>query len=187
MKRHLWLYALLLTTPRVYSQTTSDNDRVEHINACSEQIDRDSSMQKVNLSSREFYGEETTAGAASMLGYFRQDSLRRIDLSVGMSYGILREHYYFAGNQLLFVRETEDDFKDPAAKKDAVRSYEAQFFFEKDALIQKIAKGRRLMGQDDSHHYLELYHNGQYYAGLLLKKYRAHTPSPARAQTVRTS
>lgn len=187
MNRHLWLCAFFLTTPRLYAQTSSGDDRIEHISACWRQIDSDSSLQKVKMSSKEFYGEETSAGAASMVGSFKRDSLCKIDVSVGMSYGILREHYYFSGNQLLYVSETEDDFKDQAEKKDAVRSYEAQFYFDKDALIQKMAKGRRLMGQDDTHHYLELYHNGRYYAELLLKKYHSNTPSRPPAPAVRTT
>ena len=183
MKRHLWLYTLaLLTTSRLSAQT-ADEQRLTDIRQFFQQIEQDSSLQKVSMTEREFLGEETTLGGGSMKGYFRGDSLCKIDVSVGLAYGTLQEHYYFSGNRLLFVYETEDDFKQPGATP----SFEARYYFDKDMLIQKMATGKRAMGPDDPHHYLELFHNGHYYAGLLVRKYRAHKPSPAPAPAVRTT
>ena len=80
MKRHLWLCALLFTANRLYAQT--DDSRIEHISACSEQIDKDSALQKVNMNSKEFLGDESSAGKASMMGYFKGDSVCRNPVAI---------------------------------------------------------------------------------------------------------
>ena len=142
-------------------------DKVRDIRVVSQQIEGDSSLFKVTMRREEFLGEEAPDKGAFLHGYFKGDTLCKVNVWMGLSYGVMQEHYYFSGGQLVYVYETEDDYPN---KDKAIHTFEAHYYFDRDNAIQKLTNGKRKMGPDDPHHYLELYHNAHYYAGLLIRK-----------------
>jgi hypothetical protein len=160
--------------------------KIRDIRAVFQQIDKDSGLNKVTLKQEEFLGDETADNGGSLRGYFKGDSLCKASTWIGLSYAVIQEHFYYSHGQLIFVYETEDDFAPKAGGLDPsklVRSFEARYYFEKDNVLRVLTKGKRKMDSDDPHHYLELYHNAHYYAGLLIKKHRIVSPAAVPART----
>jgi hypothetical protein len=181
------LMGLFVLTSGLGAKAQVVSDKVQDIRVVSQQIEADSSLRKVTLGKEEFLGEEAPDKGASLNGFFRGDTLCKMNVWIGLSYGVMQEHYYFSNGQLVYVYETEDDYP---AKDKSTHTFEAHYYFDRDNAIQKLTNGKRKMGADDPHHYLELYHNAHYYAGLLIKKRRvaaAHQPAPQPPAPARTT
>ncbi|TDX00918.1 hypothetical protein [Dinghuibacter silviterrae] len=149
---------------RVSAQTAPD-DKVRAIQTAYQQIDHDTALRIISMTEHEFAADE--AGKSGTLkGFFKGDSLFKIILSVGLSYGKIKENYYFRGGQLVYVYETENDNGKPGD------AFEGRYFFEGYKTLSVLLKGTKRDGPDDSHHSLELYHNAGYYAGILQKEAR---------------
>jgi len=172
---------------RLGANAQATTDKVRDIRLVSQQIETDSSLYKVTMHREEFLGEEAPDKGASLNGFFKGDTLCKMNVWIGLSYGVMEEHYYFSNGKLVYVYETEDDYP---AKDKSTHTFEAHYYFDKDNAIEKLTSGKRKMGADDPHHYLELYHNAHYYAGLLIKKRRvaaAHQPAPPPPAPARTT
>jgi hypothetical protein len=168
---------------QVQTNLPDSSVKIRDIRSVFQQIEKDSGLNKVTLNQEEFLGDEAPDNGGSLRGYFRGDTLCKASTWIGLSYAVIQEHFYYSNGQLIFVFETEDDFAQKAGGLDPsklVRSFEARYYFEKDNVLRVLTKGKRKMDADDPHHYLELYHNAHYYAGLLVKKHRIQKPvSPA--------
>jgi len=153
------------------------NDSCVAIRSFSGQIDADSSLHQLVLDKREWGGDEVTDGRGKLTGYFRGDTLCKMRLSVGLSYAIVKESYYFSGGALVLVEETEDDYPSGAHPGPnharPVRTFDGWYYFAGDKAFKTILWGKKHMGPDDIHHPLELYHNAHYYYGLMMHK-KAH-------------
>lgn len=166
------LAAFLFLPVLAHAQPGEDDTsgRVLAIRTVYDQINADSSLRRVVLDEKE-WGDGETDGGGKLTGYFNGDTLCRMSLWVSLSYAVVRESYYFSKGALVFVSESEDDF--PATGKDyshLARAFEGRYYFDGDKVFKTIARGKKRMGPDDSHHPLELYHNAHYYYGLLIKK-----------------
>jgi hypothetical protein len=145
--------------------STAPAAKVQAIQTAYQDIDRDTALRVVSVAEHEFASDE--AGKSGTLkGFFKGDSLYKITLSVGLSYGKVRENYYFRQGQLVYVYETEDDNGKPAP------AFEGRYYFEGYKTLSILVKGKKKEGPDDVHHPLELYHNASYYSGILQKEAR---------------
>lgn len=175
--------------------SSSSEDKIRDIRTVFLQIDKDSGMNHLTLGAEEFLGDEVPDHGASLEGFFKGDTLCKMSTWIGLSYAVMKEHYYFSHGQLVFVYETEDDYsRNPDGslnRKNPTRAFDARYYFDKDNVLQQLTSGKRKMGPDDIHHYLELYHNAHYYAGLLLKKRKAgaagHKSPPAHPAQAKTT
>jgi hypothetical protein len=163
----------------IFCAQVPTDSRVVAISTVFQQIDNDTTLRTLVLKNQAFLGDELPAQGASLKGYFRGDTLCKMTTWIGLSDAIVKEHYYFSKGQLVFVYETEEDYRGKTPH------FEGRYYFDGYKAFSVVTTGKKKMGPDDPHHYLELYHNANYYAGLLRKKHPHTTiPPPARpAQT----
>jgi hypothetical protein len=152
-------------------------DQVQDIRTLSTRINADSTLRKVILHNGDFLGDEVPTGGGTLTGYFKQDTLCKMTVWVGLSYGVVRETYYFDRGALIFVDETEDDYLEDNSTGGSghgkpQQTFEGRYYFQGDVTISTLTKGKKKLGPDDTHHPTELYHNAHYYFCLLVKKER---------------
>jgi hypothetical protein len=150
--------------PKLWAQPpAASDDKVRLIQTVFQQIDRDTTLRIVSMTEHEFAADE--AGKSGLLkGYFKGDSLYKVTLSVAISYAKVKECYYFRGGQLVYASETEED------NGKTGNAFEGSYYYDGYKTLSILVKGQKKQGPDDVHHPLELYHNANYYAGLLQKE-----------------
>lgn len=160
------LFSCLYITPRLFAQApAASDDKVRLIQTVYQQIDRDTTLHTISLAEHEFAADEV--GKSGVLkGYFKGDSLYKVTLSVAISYAKVKECYYFRNGQLVYACETEEDYGKTG------NAFEGSYYYDGYKTLSILVKGQKKQGPDDVHHPLELYHNANYYAGLLQKESR---------------
>jgi len=119
---------------------------IKNIRAVFQRINSDSTLREVSLDPETM--EEIIGGApdngADVTGYFKNDSLRKIVMSFGPSYGMKDWEYYYDRGQVVFVYEKDQHFpvmKDGGLDHERlVVGFEGRFYFNKGRLIEKIIK-----------------------------------------------
>lgn len=160
----LFCAACLCVAQQLSAQTAPD-DKVRFIQTVFQQIDLDTGLSAISLTDHEFAAEQ--AGKSGQLkGYFKGDTLCKATLSVGLSYATVKEYYYFSHGQLVYAYETEEAYGKGSP------NFEGRYYFDGYKTLSVLLKGKKKEGPDDVHHSLELYHNANYYAGLLQKAAR---------------
>ncbi len=166
MQKTILFLAVLFCHAFAQAQQTSD-DKVLAIRSLFAQINADTTLHKMALDG-DVFKDDFSGGKTALTGYYRGDSICKMTLRSGLSYGVVKESYYFCKGVLLFVYETEEDFNN--SKLTPV--FEGRYYYEGYKVFKTQTTGNKKLGVDDVHHPLELYHNAYYYYGLLMKKLR---------------
>jgi hypothetical protein len=138
----LLVFSFLLPS---YGQTRTD--KIKSIRQWVQYINRDSHYKTLTLTNEEFI-EETTDGGSELTGYFKGDTICKINEWIGLSYGIIQTEYYFKNRKLIFVYETEKHFPviDSTQQIDNTKSelaFEGRYYFDNEKTIQVLTKGKR--------------------------------------------
>jgi hypothetical protein len=111
-------------------------------------INNDKSLKKKTIDDVEIFFGHTTDGGGQLVGYFNEDSICKISVTVGLSYGSITDEYYFSSGQLVFVYEIEkvypeNDSSDGLNYTKLKSSFERSYYFDNEKLIDKNIKGKR--------------------------------------------
>ncbi|HEY4287720.1 MAG TPA: hypothetical protein VGN00_11525 [Puia sp.] len=119
---------------------------MKNIRAVFQRINSDSVLHAVSLDEdtlEEIIGGSPDNGG-DVTGYFKNDTLCKIIMSFGPSYGLKEWEYYYDRGQVVFVYEKDQHF--PVTKEGGldherlVVGFEGRFYFNKGRLIEKIIK-----------------------------------------------
>lgn len=128
------------------AQTTKDS-LIKNIRAAFQRINSDTAFRIESLDVDEF--NEAVGGSpdngGEVRGYFKKDTLYKLYLSVGPSFGRKDYEYYYDRGEIVFIYEKDQHF--PPTKDDGgldyeklVIGFEGRFYFNKGRLITKIVK-----------------------------------------------
>jgi hypothetical protein len=134
-----------------YSQSKAT--LIQNIRKEFQQINNTKGYQIISLDAEEFL-EQAPDGGGELKGYFKNDTLKKIVVSVGISNGMESREFYFKNNQLIFVFEKFDSYVYTEKKKEldytkTERSFEGRYYFNKGKLIDHISMGHNRF-EDDS-------------------------------------
>ena len=126
-------------------QATRDS-LVKNIRGVFQRINSDTTLRSVSLDVDEF--DEAVGGSpdngGEVRGYFKKDTLYKLYLSVGPSFGRKDYEYYYDRGEVVFIYEKDQHF--PPTKdggldyEKLVIGFEGRFYFNKGRLISKIIK-----------------------------------------------
>jgi hypothetical protein len=154
--------------------------RIQHIRQVFQRINSDHSLKVVSLDQDEF-SEETTDGGAELKGYFKGDSLCKMTLWVGLSYGALVTDYYFDRGSIVFIYEVQMHFPHSDTSTDFGKlqtNFEGRYYLKSGKLIDRIVKGKLLFDeQADAKRVKEMMDK----ANGLADSLRKHGPSNRKA------
>jgi hypothetical protein len=126
-------------------QTTRDS-LVKKIRVIFQRINSDTTLRVVDLDVDEL--EEAIGGSpdngGEVKGYFKKDTLYKLYLSVGPSYGLKDYEYYYDRGEIVFIYEKDQHYpvkKEGGLDNDKiVVGFEGRFYFNKGKLISKVIK-----------------------------------------------
>jgi hypothetical protein len=125
-------------------QATKDSI-IKNIRAIFQRINHDTTLRTVDLdidTMVEIIGGAPDNGA-DVTGYFRNDTLCKLIMSFGPSFGIKDWEYYYDKGEVVFVYEKDRHYpetKDGLDHERLVVGFEGRFYFNKGRLIEKIIK-----------------------------------------------
>jgi hypothetical protein len=135
-------------------------------------INNDRSLHKVELKNDEFLKEETLDGGCSLTGYFKKDTIYKMAVWIGLSFGIRQYEYYFRNEQLFFIYETEDDFFiNSSGEMDQTklkRGFEGRYYLVGRRVLEIKNHGEKRFEEKPSKHYVgDLIADSKSYVKLL--------------------
>lgn len=153
MKNTILLVTFLII-PLVGISQNSD-ELILKIRAEFQRINSNSKLEKIELFNEEFM-KYRADGGGQLTGYFENNKLIKTTEWIGPSYGSIITESYFKGNQLFFVYQKENKFKDildnsgewigfNTSKEET--KFEGRYYFYNNILIRKITKGKRIFDQ----------------------------------------
>lgn len=148
------LFITFLIVPLVGISQNSD-ELILKIRTEFQRINSSNQLETVELFNEEFM-EYRADGGGQLTGYFDNNNLVKITEWVGPTYGSIITESYFKDNQLFFVYQKENKFKDildssgewiglDASKEET--KFEGRYYFYNKILIKKIIKGKRMFAQ----------------------------------------
>jgi hypothetical protein len=126
-------------------QTIKDS-LIKNIRVVFQRINSDTTLRIVELTYEEF--EEAVGGSpdngGDVRGYFKKDTLYKLYLSVGPSFGLKDYEYYYDQGEIVFIYEKDQHYpvkKEGGLDQDKiVVGFEGRFYFNKGKLIAKVIK-----------------------------------------------
>jgi len=118
---------------------------IRNIRAVFQRINSDSTLRAVDLDFEAFIeaAGEAPDNGGEIRGYFRNDTIYKLVMGIGLSFGPKEYEYYYERGQVVFVYEKDSHFavKDGGLDHDhLVLGFEGRFYFNKGRLIEKIIK-----------------------------------------------
>jgi hypothetical protein len=152
--RNLILPLLLTVALSQASNGQTKADKILRIKQAFQKINSDKSLKKKTIEDAEIFLGHATDGGGQLIGYFDKDTVCKIFVTVGLSYGMITDEYYFSKGQVVFVYESEkifpeNDSSDGLNYTKLKLSFEGRYYFENDKLIDKIIKGKRRFEDKD--------------------------------------
>ena len=137
-------------------------------------INSDKNLKKITLSTDEFL-EHTPDGGGELVGYFGNNQIRRISVSVGISIGVRTYDYYFDKEKLIFVHEILDGYlyNDSLGVFDFTKTemnFSGSYYFKNNKLIDSITIGHNRFENDELDIQTVLLNEMNEYLALLKKK-----------------
>jgi hypothetical protein len=137
------------------SDTTS---LIKEIRQAFQRVNSDSSLHRVKLEAEEFLKEQPDGGG-ELVGYFKGDTLCKMVVSIGLSYGMTGADYYFDHGKIVFIYDTEKDFvtdeKTQSLDPSKIRlGFEGRYYFHKGMVIEKKLKGKKRFDVDINAKYI---------------------------------
>ncbi|MFY0599878.1 MAG: hypothetical protein JXR03_09420 [Cyclobacteriaceae bacterium] len=109
MRQLLHVLTFILSTLSAYSQ--GFNERHPNIQNFINEINAElATSEKVTVENEELM-EQMTDGGGELTGYFANGQIQKMELSVGLSYGISELEFFYGDSKLYFVLETFRQFK----------------------------------------------------------------------------
>lgn len=120
---------------------------IKNIRIVFHRINRDTALRAVSLEEETM--EEVIGGSpdngGDVTGYFKKDTIYKLVMSFGPSYGMKDWEYYYDRGQVVFIYEKDQHFP---VKKDGggldherlVVGFEGRFYFNNGRLVEKIVK-----------------------------------------------
>lgn len=119
-----------------YSQ--SKTTLIQNIRKEVKQINNTKGYKIISLDAEDFL-EHTRYGGGELKGYYKNDTLKKIVVSVGISNGMESREFYFKNNQLILVFEKFDNYVYNEKKKEldyrTERSFEGRYYFNKKSWL----------------------------------------------------
>jgi hypothetical protein len=140
-----------------HGQSNTDS-LIRDIRQVFQRVNSDSSLRRVELEADEFLKEQPDGGG-ELTGYFKGDTLFKMVVSIGLSYGMIEKDYYFDHGKVVFIYDTEKDYirneKTQTLDPSKIRLlFEGRYYFDKGKVIEKKLKGQRLFETDISGKYI---------------------------------
>lgn len=141
---------LMLLGITAHSQGSEDKEReLFKIRQIFQRINKDTTYRLVKLEDAEKILGHATDGGASLTGYYKGDSLRKIIEWVGLSNRIVQNEYYLDKGTLVFVFTTEKQYayNDSLQALDyskLVPAFFGRYYFRNNQLYDVILSNKRL-------------------------------------------
>jgi hypothetical protein len=135
----------------VFAQT--EKESIDQIRAHFKWINEQQDFIIAELNNED-YLEHMTDNGAQLKGYYKNDTLYKLIQWTGLSYAIMTTEYYLWNNELIFVYDTEQNYKQVIDSVDgflgfdyseAEVKYESRHYFVYGKEVKKLKKGKRLM------------------------------------------
>ena len=145
--RHTIFCLLLLLGAMGASRGQNAKDpRIQNIRNIFQRINNDRTIRVVSMDYEEITGEALDNGG-DVKGYFKKDTLCKMIMTAGPSYGLVTYEYYFNQGQPVFIYELEKRFpiKADGSRDDTklVQGFEGRYYLDKGKLISKVVKGKK--------------------------------------------
>lgn len=145
MNRLKLILALLLMgwTTVLYAQ--KENPAIKKIEARATAIDKAKGLAVKILRDREI-SEEATDGGMTLTGYYKNDTLLKMNFWVATFDGIWDCNYYYSNDSLIYANEKQKTYLVDSAKQTLDYNHttlktENKFYFSKGKLIKKSSNG----------------------------------------------
>jgi len=108
-------------------------------------INKESNYQKLSLENEEFLPQPTDGGG-ELIGYYKNASLKKIVVRVGISHGKQLFEFYFQNDRLIFVFEKFEQFvydekKEAFDYENPETTFEGRYYFNNNKLIEQVTTG----------------------------------------------
>jgi hypothetical protein len=137
-------------------------------------IDVDKTLKKVLIDDAELITGHGTDGGAELIGYYRNDKLVKITNSVGLSWGLIDEVFYFENDQIIHARETQKVFfTDPetgAKNGESYVKFTGNYFYQKMQLWEESKLGTKYGTGNKKTDAMDMVKNAKKYTELLKTK-----------------
>jgi len=137
--------ALLCCISWCFSQ--SKEEKILAIRQVFQNINHDSTLKRLKLDGEDFLDFSPDNGA-ELTGYYKGDTLCKMIVEIGPSYGMCRYEHYYSYGQLVFIYEKQDVFPadssgDGLNFNKLVLNFEGRYYFDKGRLIDIKTKGKK--------------------------------------------
>lgn len=152
----IFLASLTLLSITALSQGKEDKSReLFQIRQIFQRTNSDTGYQLVKLEDAEKILGHVTDGGASLTGYYKGDSLRKIIEWVGLSNRVIQNEYYLNKGNLVFVYSTEKQYayNDSLQALDytkLVPAYYGRYYFKNNQLYDVTLSNKRLKQSEKS-------------------------------------
>ncbi len=137
-------FSLLVFSITSYGQ--SKDEIIKDIRSSFQQINNDKSLKIIKLKNDEFQ-RQTTDGGESLTGYFKGDTICKMIVSIGLSFGERQFEYYLENGQLFFIYEKEADFSADNSGtlnfKKLDLAFEGRYYINEGKVIEVKIKGQK--------------------------------------------
>jgi hypothetical protein len=116
---------------------------IEYIRKVFTQINSQKDLKKITVENEDLT-DEVPDGGISLVGFFKDKSLLKIEEWAGLSYGTVQIEYYFDKDGLIFVYVTERHFRQSGDSLNHSKidlKFEGRYYFKNALLIHKITTG----------------------------------------------
>lgn len=142
--RTKFLFAIIVVFATTMSRAqVSTGESVKYIRSVFKKINSDQNLVKLKIENEELT-DEPLDGGASLIGFFNDKKLLKIEQWAGLSYGSLQIEYYFSNDSLIFSYVKEGHFRPSGDSLDHSTidtKFEGRFYFRNDKLIHQTIKG----------------------------------------------
>lgn len=160
------------------SASPPKEEAVKAIRKVFQSINQDHTLTVVSLTPEEI---EDVIGAspdngAGITGYYKKDTLRKMVVEVGPSYGLVRQEYYYQNGQPVFIYDTEKSFPATDSSIDHSRlvlNFEGRYYLNNGAIIDTKLKGKKRFEEEVNTAYIrKVIAYGRDYSNALYKHYK---------------
>jgi len=147
---HELFIAFILSAFSMVGYGQSKDAIIKDIKNSFQQINNDKSLKVVKLENEEFL-QNMTDGGGSLTGYFKNDTLCKISVWAGLSFGIRQYEYYLKNGRLFFIYEKEEDFAATSSGtldyKKLDLAFEGRYYMNEGKVIDIKVKGQKRFGE----------------------------------------
>jgi hypothetical protein len=149
---HKFLFSFIFLIHAGIGRTQiSTNENIKYIRSVFKQINSEKNLKQLKLENEEL-SDEVFDGGISLIGFFRNKKILKIEQWAGLSYGTSQIDYYFDKDSLVFVYVIEKHFRQTGDTIDHSKTdtkFEGRYYYKNDKLIHISAKGSGLWSQSD--------------------------------------